>query len=43
VGYQASFTVLAVLTSVILMVAFWLNSRAQERKQAELAAQAPAE
>jgi EmrB/QacA subfamily drug resistance transporter len=43
VGYQASFTVLAVLTSVILLVAFLLNSRAQEQKQAELAAQAPAE
>ncbi len=43
VGYQASFTVLAVLTSVILMVAFLLSSRMQEQKQAELAAQAPAE
>jgi multidrug resistance protein len=43
VGYQASFTVLAVLTSVILMVAFLLSSRMQEQQQAELAAQAPAE
>jgi multidrug resistance protein len=43
VGYQASFTVLAVLTGTILMVAFLLKSRIEEQHQAQQAAQDSAE